>query len=148
MRFFIAKNGNVIVEKMGFGGDSAKIDALIQKYLTDHPGYTVEELNEATFTAATVDPALALAVDRAAAITELLSNASPHSKFVRAVLLVALDEINLLRARDVDRTTDVAAATTLADLKTRWAARAALAARTAAQLKTAVQNQINAGSAD
>lgn len=58
------------------------------------------------------------------------------------------DEINLLRERDRDRSVDVAAATNLADLKTRWAARAALNDRTWAQLKTVLENKMDSGSVD
>lgn len=88
-----------------------------------------------------------LAQERTDAIAKGASSL-PYSKLVRAVLLVVLDEINLLRQRDVDRSADVAAATSLADLKTRWAARSALSDRTGAQLKTTVANKINAGTAD
>jgi len=67
-----------------------------------------------------------LSDERAAAITELLSDTSPNAKFIRAVLLVILDEINVIRALLPGPP----------------------AARTIAQLKTAVQNKINAGTAD
>src|SRR5688572_6634246 len=86
--------------------------------------------------------------ERGEGIAELLTGTSGAAKLVRGILLVALDEINLLRQRDRDRSVDVAAATSLADLKTRWAARASLADRTGAQLKNAVENKIDAGSAD
>lgn len=84
---------------------------------------------------------------RTQAVT-LLSDPQPSPKVLRAVLLLTLDEINLLRQRDADRAADVAAATSLANLQTRWAARAALAQRTAAQLRTAITNKLNAGDAD
>jgi hypothetical protein len=45
--------------------------------------------------------------------------------------------LNILRTRDRDRSVDVAAATSLADLKTRWAAQSALNDRTLAQAKAA-----------
>ena len=67
---------------------------------------------------------------------------------LRAALLIILDEMNILRTRDRDRSADVAAATNLADLKTRWAARAALDDRTAAQIKTSLKARIDAGDAD
>lgn len=86
--------------------------------------------------------------ERSGAVAFLLSSASPLAKDLRGVLLLIKDELNLLRQRDRDRSTDVAAATTLADLKTRWAARSALADRTDAQVRTAVQNIINGGTAD
>ena len=80
--------------------------------------------------------------------TVLVSDPQAQLKVLRALMLTALDEINLLRERDVDRAADVAVATSLVDLKTRWAARPALAARTAVQLRTAITNKINAGDAD
>jgi len=88
-----------------------------------------------------------LAGDRAVALNELL-DAHSNSKLIRAVFLVALDEVNNLRQRDVDNHADVAAAASLANLQTRWAARAPLAARTIAQFKNAVQSKITAGDAD
>lgn len=63
---------------------------------------------------------------RAGAITALLTDTSVNSKFIRAVLLVLLDEVNVIR--------------TLPAL--------AQSPRTVAQFKTAIQNKINAGAAD
>lgn len=62
--------------------------------------------------------------DRASAKTLLNSSTVDREKLLRAVMLVMLDEINVLRVNS------------------------SLAARTAAQLKTAIQNKIDAGSAD
>lgn len=56
---------------------------------------------------------------------------------LRGLCKLLIDEINALRERDRDRSVDVAAATSLADLKTRWAARSTLNDRTLAQAKTA-----------
>ncbi len=64
---------------------------------------------------------------------------------LRAVALTVLDEVNALRARDRDRAADVAAATSLADLKSRWAARAQLDDRTKAQAKAQVQGHLPDG---
>lgn len=83
---------------------------------------------------------------RAAAVVDRLLD--EQAAVNRAILLVMMDEINLLRQRDVDRSIDVAAAANLADLKTRWAARAALPQRTANQIRPAVQAKITNGSAD
>jgi hypothetical protein len=58
------------------------------------------------------------------AINLLSNDIGANPKFVRAVLLVLLDEINVLRTA------------------------LSLAQRTVAQAKTAVQNKINSGSAD
>jgi len=67
---------------------------------------------------------------------------------LRALADVIKDEINIMRQRDRDRSADVAAAVSLADLKTRWALRSSLDDRTLAQLKTAINNKIDSGSVD
>lgn len=67
---------------------------------------------------------------------------------LRGLAKIMIDEINALRQRDVDRSADVAAATSLADLKTRWAARSALNDRTLAQAKTAYKALMDGSSLD
>jgi len=67
---------------------------------------------------------------------------------LRAIVLVLIDEINTLRSRDRDRAVDVENATSLADLKSRWASRNALDDRTTSQAKTAVKNKINSAQSD
>lgn len=62
--------------------------------------------------------------DRTAAINDLLTDPSPLSKLDRAILLVVLDEVNVIRTQ------------------------LALASRTVAQFKTAVQTKLNSGAAD
>lgn len=147
MRFFIGKDpGLIIREKLAFSGSNAQIDALIVAWLTVHSGWTIQEVDITVFTAS--DVVLDQLPLRSAAINFLLTDQSPLAKEIRAVLLVILDELNILRTRDRDRSVDVAAATTLADLKTRWAARSSLDDRTAAQGKTAVQNKLDGGSSD
>lgn len=66
----------------------------------------------------------------------------------RAIAAIVIDEINVLRQRDRDRSDDVAAAISLADLKARWALRSSLADRTLAQAKTAYNNKVDSGDAD
>jgi len=56
----------------------------------------------------------------------------------KAVALVMLDEINIIRQWDTSFKAAVAASTSLADLKTRVAALPAMPDRTPAQLKSAV----------
>jgi len=68
--------------------------------------------------------------------------------YERAKLDIIKEEINILRARDRDRAQDVADATSLADLKVRWAARSALSDRTLQQFKTKVKNKIDDKSID
>ncbi len=92
-------------------------------------------------------PAGVLSKQRSDALTYLDSPQAP-SKAERALILVLIDELNILRGRDRDRSADVAAATTLADLKTRWAARNALADRDITQVKPAIQNKISTGASD
>lgn len=85
---------------------------------------------------------------RAGAIIEILTDPSANAKALRDIILLAMNEFNLLRERDVDRSTDVAAAVSLADLKTRWAARPPLNDRTIGQFQNALQNMLNSGVVD
>lgn len=66
----------------------------------------------------------------------------------RALALVTVDEINLLRQWLTAFKAAVAASTSLANLQTRVAALANLPDRTAAQAKAAVGEKIDAGAAD
>lgn len=77
-----------------------------------------------------------------------LDGFSDNPLFLRALADILKDEINILRKRDRDRASDVAAATSLANLQTRWAARSSLDDRTLSQLKTAIQNRVDDGSVD
>lgn len=70
------------------------------------------------------------------------------ARLLRAIGSVLVDELNILRQRDRDRAADVAAATSLADLKTRWAARSTLADRTLAQAKQAIKDAANSAATD
>lgn len=99
---------------------------------------------------ASADSALAAALlsSQRAGAKEIFDGDSPNSKILKAIVLLLIDELNVLRERDRDRAVDVAAATNLANLKTRWAAQSSLADRTAAQAKTAIEAKINAGNAD
>lgn len=71
-------------------------------------------------------PAALIANLRTSAVNSLISDTSPNSKFIRAVLLTILDEINVIRALLPGPP----------------------APRTVAQLRNAVQAKINAGTAD
>ena len=66
----------------------------------------------------------------------------------RALVMILLDELNTIRQWTVSFKTEVAAATNLADLKTRVATLSTLSDRTIAQAKTAYTNKINNGTAD
>lgn len=84
----------------------------------------------------------------AAALTTDLSSSGVQ---LRAAVSIMVDEINALRARQRAQDAAVAAATSLNDLKSRWATVASaqpLPDRTLAQAKTAYQNAIAAGTAD
>ena len=91
--------------------------------------------------------AAAIAAMRSGGIV-IISAQSPVGILERAFADIVKDEFNILRQRDRDRSVDVAAATTLADLKTRWAARSTLADRTLAQLRTAMEDRMNTGNVD
>ena len=94
---------------------------------------------------AAVDAALAAALlaERRAGAKNLFDAVDILGRVLRAVIVLVIDEINILRTRDRDRSVDVAAATSLADLKTRWAARSSLSGRTTAQARTAIRNAID-----
>jgi hypothetical protein len=70
---------------------------------------------------------------------------APIAKGLRAAGAVQVDEINLLRQWITSFKAAVAAATSLADLKTRVAALANMPDRTLSQYKTAVLNHIDGG---
>lgn len=97
---------------------------------------------------APLTPAELLALQRADAVNYLNKDPQAVSKLQRAILLVIMDELNILRQRDRDRATDVAAALSLSDLKVRWALRSTLTDSTATQAKTAVENKLNSGASD
>lgn len=80
--------------------------------------------------------------------TAFLGDGDATNKVLRAAADVLRDEVNILRAWLASFKTEVAAATTLADLKTRVAGLPATPARTLAQLKTAITNRINDGTVD
>lgn len=116
--------GDVAV--MFVGMDQAAVQQMIQ-----NQGFTISFVDSTTFNAfvatqqpPVLQPAEVLVLERATAVTELLNDTSGNAKFIRAVLLVILDEINVIRAQ------------------------LSLTARTVAQLKTAIQSKINSGSAD
>ena len=70
------------------------------------------------------------------------------AKLYRATAAVLVDEINLLRQWLVAFKVEVAAAATLADLKTRVAGLPNMPDRTLAQAKTAITSKINGGGVD
>lgn len=82
---------------------------------------------------------------RTAAVDTFLNDPNPASRTQRGAALVTMDELNLLRQWIMTFKAAVAAATTLADLKTRVAALNDLADRNAGQINGAIQNRINAG---
>lgn len=85
--------------------------------------------------------------DRAVAQEQVIRKI-PDNVQLRSVLLVAVDEINNLRQWLTSFKAAVAAATTLADLKTRVAALPNTPDRTPAQAKAAILNKMGSGDAD
>ena len=71
-------------------------------------------------------------------------NLDEYERRMKAVVLVLVDEINLLRGWITGFKAAVAASTSLADLKTRVAATAAMPDRTREQAKTAIANKVAA----
>ena len=94
---------------------------------------------DAIFTQRAVAEAAAEAVSKA-----VEQNLDEYERRMKAVVLVLVDEINLLRGWIAGFKAAVAASTSLADLKTRVAATAAMPDRTGAQAKTAIANKVAA----
>jgi hypothetical protein len=84
----------------------------------------------------------------ASALTSATISTNQLAALVRAVVLLVLDEFNLHTTAVDAILSAVAAATSLADLKTRVALITALPIRTKGQLITALTTKISAGSAD
>lgn len=125
MRNFLVKDaGAVVRDKQAYGGDETKADAQIATFLALHSGWTVQEVSQGVFDSTPV--VFDQVVPRSEAINLLNLDGSASSKFVRAVLLVILDEVNVIRALLPGPP----------------------APRTANQLKTAIQNKLNSGVAD
>lgn len=93
-------------------------------------------------------PAELVAAFRAQASSATATGGDWIGQVIRAVALVMNDANNVVRQRDADRAADIAAAASLADLKTRAAARPSLDPITPTQVKNAIINKINAGAAD
>ncbi len=85
---------------------------------------------------------------RRVATAALATAPDAAAQLVRAELLVTMDELNTLRQWVTTFKAAVAAASTLADLKTRVAALANLPDRTAAQIKPALVARISTPDAD
>ncbi len=92
-------------------------------------------------------PTVAEAANQVAATTAF-ADKTPVSRIQRAVAVVIMNEFNLVRQRLRAQDAAIAAATSLADLKTRWAALAAVPDRTLSQVKTAITNAINSTDSD
>ena len=111
-------------------------NAATQKVIQN--GWTINPTN--------VNPVWQIVALSATEISDLEWRASQIA--IRAVAAVATDEINLLRAWVAAYKVEVAASTTLADLKTRVAALPNMPARTLTQVRSAVAAKIDAGTVD
>lgn len=78
----------------------------------------------------------------------IVNGVTVDGKVMRAVAAVLVDEINNLRQWLAQFKAEVAAAASLADLKTRVATLPAMPDRTLAQAKTAILGKIDGGSVD
>lgn len=120
-------------------------------YQNPQPGYAEEAIDDQhpdvlAYLAPPSDAELTAATRLAA--TGYSTRRDGLIQLIRAVLLLTMDELNVLRARLRAQDNAIAAATSLADLKTRWAALNPVPDRTAAQIKPALLNRINTPDAD
>lgn len=125
----------------------ALVDANPLRYLKV-VGEAVEVMTLAEKNAVDAAIAAALLAAQRSGAKNLFDSAAQEGKILKALILVLIDEINALRTRDRDRAVDVSNSTSLADLKTRWAAQSSLSDRTAAQARTAIRNHIDNGDSD
>lgn len=121
----VGSKSGVVVAKEIYAGDNSKLSQALSARTAADPTLTFQTftLPDASFDAVTVP--LDQAPLRSGALS-LLNDPAPDSKFVRAVLLVILDEVNTIRTNPA----------------------LGLAPRTAAQMRTAIQSKLNAGAAD
>ncbi len=97
---------------------------------------------DAWVVAHTPDPNIAIVAAIRAEAKKIIDEMRADGLTQRAAAKVMVDEINLLRSWITDFKVQVAAASSLADLKTRVAALPAVPARTLTQFKTAIKAEI------
>ncbi len=85
---------------------------------------------------------------RANSVDDIDNNKSGVYKSLRSAASLLVDEENLIRQWLMSFKVEVAAATSLADLKTRVATLPAMPDRTMAQAKTAMKAKVNSGDVD
>ena len=124
---YVGRNDVMIFDDQTSPMTETQVKALFstvpQKYIKRVQDFQVAEMDSGE--KATVDSEIVadiLAGQRGEASATLDSHEF-LGKLMRCFADIVKDEINLLRERDRDRSVDIAAATSLADLKTRWAAR-------------------------
>jgi hypothetical protein len=111
------------------------------KYLK-YVASVVSEMTQGEKDAVDATLAATQVTDEKSGASALIDADDLHGRALRADILLTLAEINTLRSWLASFKTEVAAATNLADLKTRVAGLPAMGARTVAQLKTAFLNEI------
>ncbi len=111
-------------------------------------GDLIQEMTAGEKTTLDAAEAAAALTARRTTASNVSNNSTADGIQMRAIVSILLDELNTLRAWTVSFKAEVAAATTLADLKSRVATLSTLNNRTLTQAKTAYQNKINDGSAD
>lgn len=134
---------NVPAHVKGFGFSNGEIVAVTTQDLTAQEKADIV----AGFLALPDSPVKANELKRNAA-KEVLDRPGPFNTVHRATLELMAQEINILRAWLSRFKSEVAAATTLADLKTRVAGMPSTPARTKAQIANAVKAEVDAGNAD
>lgn len=110
------------------GAQEAQLDAAVAAHVPD-PNYDLQLLYDA-------------------AMAELDTVQSTGLQHLRALIVLLVKELNILRKRDRDRAVDVAGAGTLQALKSAWALRPALADRTGIIARQAMRTEIAAGQAN
>lgn len=138
----LAAAGVPVLTVRGFGDPAASGEAVLADNATQQ-----QQTDAAAVITAHDAAASALTVLRGEA-KSILTTAGGAGKLQRAVAAVLVDEINSLRQWLASFKAEVAAATSLADLKTRVAGLPNMPDRTLAQAKTAIENKLDSGTVD
>lgn len=129
---------------------SAVYDSSTRSYLVPRKYWSrpltdpVTEMSSAEKSAVDAAEAQAIIDEAKAAAKQLHSELDYQGRAIRAIVLLVVDELNVLRTQWRDFQAEVAATTNLNDFQSRIAGLPSLGDRTYSQAKTAIDNEIDA----
>lgn len=147
----VVVSSNATGETQSFIVDSFSADQMVFARIADpfvtQRLFDLDNSADRSAFATLVGPTVLTSLLRASAL-QYINSEQGVSKAQRAIFLALLDAFNASIQRERNMDADIAAATSLADLKARRAARPIVNDITPQQAKTAVQNKIDSGQAD